>query len=345
MTGLAVSAKGLTRASVALVTAVVVGLASTSASATRGGLPKGARVVATIAIPAGGGELGVGASGVWSTSWARSTLLRINPVNDSVAARITVKPKKACPAAGAACGGIAVGNGSVWVALLPDNAVARVDPNGSVRARVPVGPQPDGVATSQGAVWVANKGGPSVSRIDPKTNKVVATIRVGPASACCGDHMAVTSGGGAVWATVTKTGAVVRIDPKTNKVVKTIKLSWLRSGQPCGYLAADARAVWAAGAHCPASSGYGVVTKIDPRTNKPAKMLAGFKAPIGVALASGSLFVADLDAKSIARVNTKTGRLDGRLRVGGLPIRLGAGFGSIWVRDDTGRVLRLQPLR
>src|SRR5205823_14097089 len=51
---------------------------------------------------------------------------------------------------------------------------------------------------------------------------------------------------GAVWATVTKLGAVVRIDPTKNKVSATIGLSWIRSGQPCGFLAASQRAVWAA---------------------------------------------------------------------------------------------------
>ena len=37
-----------------------------------------------------------------------------------------------------------------------------------------------GSPSRRGAVWVANAGGPSVSRIDPATNRVVATIRVGP---------------------------------------------------------------------------------------------------------------------------------------------------------------------
>ena len=321
----------------------LVGATSTGATASGRGLPPGARVVARIAIPAQGGEIAVGASGVWVTSWAGSTLMRIDPKSNAIAARITVKPRKSCDPMGP-CGGIAVGSGAVWVALLTDNVVVRVDPKTKrVKARIAVGSQPDGVAASAGAIWVANKGGPTVSRIDPKTNKVVATIHVGPAGT--EEHMAVTGGGGAVWVALEKPGAVVRIDPRTNKVVKTIKLSWLRSGQPCGYLAADAHAVWAAGGHCAASSGFGTVTKIDPRTNKVGKVMTAFKAPIGVALGSGSLWVADLDAKSVDRVNTSTGRVDARLHVGGQPIRLGHGFGSIWVRDDGGKVLRLQPQR
>jgi hypothetical protein len=187
--------------------------------------------------------------------------------------------------------------------------------------------------------------GPSLSRIDPTTNKVVATIRIGPARACCSDHIAVTSVGGSVWATVTKLGTVVRIDPNTNKVSATIRLSWIRSGQPCGFLAANQRGVWAAGAHCPASSGYGVVTQIDPRTNRPTRAVTGFKAPIGVALGFGSLWVGDLDVKTIDRVNPRTRRIIGRLRVGGIPIQVATGFGSVWVGDGSGRVLRIRPPR
>jgi hypothetical protein len=47
----------------------------------------------------------------------------------------------------------------------------------------------------------------------------------------------------------------------------------------------------------------------------------------------------------IDRVDERTGRVVARLRVGGYPVRLGVGFGSVWVRDDTGRVLRINPER
>jgi virginiamycin B lyase len=157
--------------------------------------------------------------------------------------------------------------------------------------------------------------------------------------------MTIAAGGRAVWVTLTTRDAVLRIDPATDKVVARIKLSWPSSGQPCGYLAAAGPTVWAAGAHCASSSGYGVVTRIDAAREKPTKIVRGLKAPIGLALAFGSLWVADLDAKTIDRVNPRTGRINGRLRVGGLPIRLGVGFGSLWVRDDSGRVLRIRPVR
>jgi virginiamycin B lyase len=275
-------------------------------------------------------------------SSSASRLTRIDPASNAVAARIAVKPANPCPAFPATCGEVAAGQGAVWVSVLPDNTVLRVDPGtNSVTATIPVGAQPDGVATSPGAVWVANhgdpgvSGAPSVSRIDPATNSVVATISVGPKSACCNDHMAVTTGAGAVWVTIPNRGVVVRIDPKTNKVVATIKVS-KGSSQPCGFVAVSEAAVWVAGAHC-----GGTVTRIDPRTNEPEGTVTGLSAPIGLGLAFGFVWVSDLDAKAIARIDVRTRRVVGRLPVGGFPVRLSVGLGSVWVRDDTGRVLRI----
>jgi hypothetical protein len=146
-----------------------------------------------------------------------------------------------------------------------------------------------------------------------------------------------------VWAAVTNLYAVVRIDPARNKVAASTKLSWIESGQPCGFLVADQDAVWAAGAHCGASSGFGVVTRVDARRNTPTDVVTGLKSPIGLALGFGSLWVADLDAKTVYRVKPRTRRIDARLRVGGIPIEVETGFGSVWVGDAGGRVLRIGP--
>ena len=324
----------------ALVAALVCSVALVAGVSARGAdgspaLPRGGKVVAKIAIPQGVGGIAAGEGAVWVMSSAASKLTRIDPARNVAVARIKVAPVLACPPFPASCGEVAAGVGAVWVSLVPDNTVERIDPStNTVTATVPVGPQPEGIAVSPGAVWVANRGGPSVSRIDPATNRVVATIAVGPTSACCSDHMAVTAGGGAIWVTVPNLNAVVRIDPATNRVAATIKLS----GKPCGFVIADAHAVWAAGAHC-----ANIVTRMDPRKNKQTATVKGLTAPIGLGLGFRSLWVADLDAKAIDRVDPRTARIVARLPVGGYPIRLAVGFGSVWVRDDTGRVLRIQP--
>jgi YVTN family beta-propeller protein len=325
--------------------AVGVGVVSTaSVFAGSDGVPRGGKVVASIRIPQGSGGLAVGEGAVWAMSDSASTLLRIDPKRNTVSARIKVKPNNPCPAFPQACSEAAAGQGAIWVSHPSDNTVSRIDPQTNrVLATIPVGRHPDGIAVSPGAVWVANSGGPtvnsggpSVSRIDPAANRVVATIETGPARGCCSDFMQLTVGGGSVWVGVPNLTSVVRIDPATNAVTATIRLSV----QPYGFLAADKSAVWSSGGHA-----AGVVARLDPRTNRLSGSFNGAETPIGLGLAFGSLWVADLDSKVIDRVNPHTARTIGRLRVGGYPVRIAVGFGSVWVRDDTGRVLRIRPQR
>ena len=299
--------------------------------------PRVGKVVAKVPIPAGPGGFAVGEGAVWAVSDSGPTLTRVDPDRNAAAASIKIKLGKACPAEPPGCGEAAAGDGAVWVSHTTDNTVSRIDPGtNAVAATINVGPQPRGVAVSPGAVWVANSGGPTVSRIEPSTNRVVATIRVGPARAAS-EIMSVTAGAGAVWVGVPNLNAVVRIDPATNAVVSTIRAS----GQTCGFLAADQNAVWAAGAHC---DNY--VARLNPHSNRRAGQVKGrLLVPIGLALGFGSLWIADLDAKTIDRVNPRTGRIVARLRVGGYPVHLEIGFGSVWVRDDSGRVLRITPQR
>jgi hypothetical protein len=149
--------------------------------------------------------------------------------------------------------------------------------------------------------------------------------------------MSVTAGGGAVWVGVPNLNAVVRIDPVTSAVVSTIR----PAGQTCGFLAADRNAVWASEGHC-----GGHVARLNARSNRPVGQVKGpLFVPLGVALGIGSLWVADLESKTIDRVNLRTSRIVARLRVGGYPVHLATGFGSVWVRDDAGRVLRIRPQR
>jgi YVTN family beta-propeller protein len=304
--------------------------ASSKLSAGVAAFPRGGKVIAVTRIPPGVpgfGGIGVGEGAVWVVSGGVPTLSRIDPERNAVIEKFKVKQ----------AGGLAVGEGAVWVSHPLDDVVSRVDPRtNSVVATIHVGAQPEGVAVSPGAIWIANVRGSSVSRIDPATNQVVATIKVGPAGACCPDHMSLTAGTGSVWVTLPSLHALVRIDPAKNAVVATVRVGT----EPCGFVVAGPRMVWVSGAHCTSA-----VAAVDPRTNRAAGKVTSLVAPIGLGVASGSLWVADLDSKAIDRVNERTRRVIGRLRVGGFPVRLATGFGSVWVEDDTGRVLRVRPQR
>ena len=76
-----------------------------------------------------------------------------------------------------------------------ENVVLHLDAHtGKVLAVVKVGTTPqDGVIAPDGSVWVPNLGDGTVSRIDPKTNRVTATVRVGPKPFVLG------VGAGSIW--------------------------------------------------------------------------------------------------------------------------------------------------
>jgi DNA-binding beta-propeller fold protein YncE len=286
--------------------------------------PADAQLVASIRVPPLGGAFAVGDGAVWAMSDATSTLMRIDPARNAVTARIHVSPGEAA----------AAGEGAVWLSHPQENTVSRIDPETNrVTATIHV-PWASGVAVSPGAVWIANAGGPSVERIDPATNRVVARIRVGPNVECCGERMGLTASPDAVWVANSVGRRIVRIDPRTNKVVGRIGLGHF---MPCGFIVADRSAVWSAGAVCTAA-----VARIDPRARRVTAQLVEPHA-VGLALAFGSLWVAVFETGDVDRIDPRTGQVVSRLHVGGWPVRLSAGFGSIWVNDDKGRVLRIRP--
>lgn len=333
--------KTTTRARILALVALVVAVAGVveahGSASRRAARPTVGTVIARIAIPPNSGALAVGEGAVWVTSDAVPILTRIDPGTNTIVARARIVSKYVCTEMPGSCGEAAAGNGALWIARLADDSVLRIDPrDNSLAATIPVGPQPEGIATTPGAVWVVNKGGPSVSRIDPATNKVVATVRIGPVQVCCSDHISLAAGAGAVWVTLPNADSIVRIDPDTNTVVARVHLSQ----QPCAFLAAGKRTVWAAGGHC-----SGSVMRINSRRNAPAGVVTSMSAPVGVVVGFGSVWVADLDARQIVRIDPNTERVVGRLPVRGLPVRLAVGFGSLWVRDDSGRVLRINPQR
>ena len=255
---------------------------------------------------------------------SQSTLFRIDPTKNAVVARIEV------PAPDTA----AAGDGAVWLTYPVTDTVLRIDPaRNAIAARIPVRPDPLGVAVAPGAVWVANGLDPSVSRIDPSTNRVVATIRVGLKRACCSTHMNLFATRRALWVAVPNANTIVRIDPATNRVVAKVKLPF----SPYAFLVAGERNVWTGG-----GGRADAVARIDARTMRLTGTLHE-RHPVGFGIASGSVWVARVESAEVDQIDPRTARVSARVRVGGFPARVGVGFGSIWVNDDSGRVLRLQP--
>jgi hypothetical protein len=124
--------------------------------------------------------------------------------------------------------------------------------------------------------------------------------------------------------------------PRRNTVVETVKLPYC----PLGFLLAVGTAVWSAGGAC-----ADVVGRIDARTKR---LTARVPEPHPVGLCARrrrGLGRPVLDSANVDQLDPRTGRLVGRLHVGGVPVRSLSGSGRCGVNDDNGFVVRLQPQR
>lgn len=158
-----------------------------------------------------------------------------------------------------------------------------------------------GIAADDGAVWVHNAERGTVARVDPKTNKVVATIRVGQG---LGD---VVLGAGAVWVATRDDRKVSRIDPATNRVVGNIKLP-----SSAGFLAASPGAIWVA------SKESNTVWKIDPQTNQIVAELVVPAGPAWMSFGAGSLWICihDGEKAGVTRLDPMNNQVLAQIDIG-----------------------------
>src|SRR5215469_1391905 len=141
---------------------------------------------------------------VWVISDAKTTLSRIDPVENQVVGELRL-PR--------GCDSVSYGEGSLWVACPADTRLLRINPvTNLVEKRIDVAPGPRSVTFGAGSVWVLCEKEGKVQRIDPKLNKVIKTIETSVPNA--GGNLAF--GDGFVW--LTQTGfPLTRIDPEPDK--------------------------------------------------------------------------------------------------------------------------------
>lgn len=250
---------------------------------------------------------------------------------------------------------VAVGAGSVWVANNAAGTLTRLDAVSGRPARTPVrvGVAPVAIAVGAGGVWVAEATG-EIVRVDPRLDRVVGRpLHIA-------DPAGVTIGSGSIWVTSRARGTVQRIDPRTG----TLAGAPIRVGHQPTDIAVAAGSVWVA------NSADGTVTRIDARsatvrgapvrvtTHRPLNPGDG-AGPVSqpgtevLALTAGEsgVWVAASEGPQatrirLVRIDPRQGSLDTRgVRVtGGVPLRLAAGAGAIWV-TDVGRFLAPGPPR
>ena len=282
------------------------------------------------AVQAGSAPWGVLVAGdsLWVASFFDDVVLRLDPATGASFGRIPL---------GGHGTSLAATGGQVWAANFDGNRVVRVD-TGAATSPIAVGPGPEDLVAGLGAVWTANKGcvdpsnpcpgNGSVSRVDPATG-AVTTIPLGK------EPRYVTAGASSVWATSFFSDTLSRLDPVTGSVTNVVPAPkgpggvaeafgsvWVAgydNGEVWRYdpatlavtakipgvgpgledLKAGPDAIWTAN-----SSGASI-SRIDPSTNKVTHTIPVGAGPRQIATADGYLWVSNLDAGSVQRVDYK----------------------------------------
>ena len=189
----------------------------------------------------------------------------------------------------------------------------------------PVEGAPDWQVVTDDAVWVTNGPKNTVHRLDPTTNKVVAAVTVGMRP-CSG----LAAGFGTVW--VPNCGdrsgegkSVSRIDMKTNQVVATLPIG---PAQSEGGVATGAGSFWMV------SDQKGVLSRIDPATNKVIAEIVVPEKSAAVNFGEDAAWVTTPAANTLTRVDPKTNQVTATVAVGPGPRFLTVGAGSIWTLNQ-----------
>ncbi|HEY6058602.1 MAG TPA: ABC transporter substrate-binding protein [Candidatus Limnocylindrales bacterium] len=197
-----------------------------------------------------------------------------------------------------------------------------MDGTGKIVATVRVGAAPDGIALGAGSTWVTDATDDAVIRLDASASTVIGRIHVG------GSPAGIAFGFGAVWVANSGDRTVSRIDPTINEVVAVIPVGTAPSG-----ILTDDRWVWVTNRldH--------TLSRIDPNGG-PAETFVVGATPLGVAAASGSVWVADADASLVVQVDAQSGVVRAQVPVGNGPSAIATTprGDAVWVvnsRDGT----------
>ena len=243
----------------------------------------------------------------------------IDPQSNSVVDTVQV---------GARPRGVAVGEGSVWVANQDDKTLSRIDAATHDLVRtITLDATPTGVAVGLGSVWVANGLVGTVVRVDTTTNEPVEPIEVTFRS----NAGTVAVGEGAVWAAF-GTGEVGRITPSSSEVSLGV------AGSSPSAVTVGEGSVWVANAFDHS------VSQMNPRTVSVVAPITVGRRPSGVALGDGSLWVSNEADDSVHRIDTASSSTIATIPVGDGPTAIAYGAGSVWVANGAdGTLSRIDP--
>jgi hypothetical protein len=243
-------------------------------------------------------------------------------------------------------GGVGIGAGSVWVSDRT-SGLLRIDPTTNTQVDTIERVLGGAPVVGEGAVWVPS-GTPfynSLLRVDPEAHTFIK-IPTGPSADEWPTAAVVTPG--AVWVGNHHGGPVVRVDPRTNKVVATIP--W--SGPTLGgiyHMATDGSTVWVTGTRTTDAAEIDVATNaIVRRIDVPTGTCGGLDvdaSSVWVASGYDQPYPCWQRQKwGVSRIARSTGQVT-RIDVGGRPIDVRVGLGSIWAVLDAPKLqlVRIDP--
>jgi YVTN family beta-propeller protein len=286
-------------------------------------------VLLVVVLNGGGGGSGAGPSATPSAALA-DYVARVDPASGAVGRRVAVGKDPV---------GVAIAEGSAWVANGGDDTLSRIDPvAGRVTATIDVEKGPFAVVAGEGAVWVAGIE-TSLSRIDPATNDVVQfDVGVRPKSLGVGE--------GAVWIAYGLGPAIEppqveigQFDARTGRHVRDIRVTGLiEPGSGADFpwaMATAAGSLWTGGDN-------GDLYRIDSVTGEVLSKKVLGKQITDISATADSVWVGSNGTPgTVFAVDGQSGKVvdtipAGGGRVGGpwnRPLHLAADEADVWVTD------------
>jgi peptide/nickel transport system substrate-binding protein len=84
------------------------------------------------------------------------------------------------------------------------------------------------------------------------------------------------------------------------------------------------------------------VVALNPNGSVATALTVGAR-PVATVAAAGSLWVANLDDRSVTRIDLSSRRIQQSIPIGGTPTALAATPGAVWVSDSTGQISQIDP--
>jgi streptogramin lyase len=232
---------------------------------------------------------------------------------------------------------LAIGFGSVWVAVPKNNELVRVNPvRNVVQARIAVDKEPCyGIGIGTDRVWVLNCQSQTLTRINPKTNKVDlrVPVKINPAG-----EGSIAVSARSVWFVSNEDGhqsTLVEASATTGRVLRKIAV-----GKDSAVVKLSGGAVWVV------SSGESKVYRVDPIKGKVTARMDVAPGPRFAAVGAGSLWVLSQSDGSVARIDLRTNKVTDVIaaHVPGAGGEICYGGGLIWVTMSGTPVTRIDPM-